>query len=66
MEMAPETRQRIVNNVILSLFIFLLPIVLMFITFYFTGDRPWEKQQKKITNLSVNKTKNLSNNGSND
>jgi preprotein translocase subunit YajC len=66
MKIEPATRQRIVRNAILSLFIFLLPIALMFITFYFTGERPWEKPQKvKETNTSVNK-KNNTNDGSND
>jgi preprotein translocase subunit YajC len=66
MKMAPETEQRIVKNAFLSLFIFLLPIALMFITFYFTGERPWEKKQASTKKqLSVDKIK-LNNNGSND
>jgi preprotein translocase subunit YajC len=66
MKMAPETRQRIVKNAFLSLFIFLLPIALMFITFYFSGERPWEKKQVATKKeISVNKIK-LNSNGSND
>jgi preprotein translocase subunit YajC len=66
MKMANETRQRILKNVFLSLFIFILPIALMFITFYFNGDRPWEKKQGSTKKeVSVNKLK-LNSNGSND
>lgn len=35
---------RIFKNVLLSLFIYALPVLLMFITFYITGQRPWEKK----------------------
>jgi preprotein translocase subunit YajC len=66
MKIAPETRQRIVKNAFLSLFIFILPIALMFITFYFTGERPWEKKHAGAKKeLSENKIK-LNNDGSND
>ncbi len=46
MKMEPEIKQRIVKNVLLSLLIYVLPILLMFATFYFTGQRPWEKKSK--------------------
>jgi preprotein translocase subunit YajC len=67
MQIESATRQRIVKNALLSLFIFLLPIVAMFATFYFTGERPWEhqKKQQKENNTSINK-KNNTENGSND
>jgi preprotein translocase subunit YajC len=68
MQIESATRQRIVKNAVLSFFIFLLPIVAMFITFYFTGERPWEKQKnehQKEINTSINKKSNTEN-GSND
>jgi preprotein translocase subunit YajC len=66
MKMEVETRQRIVRNVFLSLFIYILPIVLMFLTFYVSGQRPWEKKQHEKENFkSVNK-KNTLNNGNSD
>ena len=66
MKMEIATKQRIIRNALLSLFIYILPIALMFLTFYFTGQRPWEKkQQTKERIKSTNKSNNL-NNGSND
>jgi len=66
MKIEPAIRERIFRNALLSLFIYALPVALMFLTFYFTGQRPWEKKQ--IINQpvkSINKTNTL-NNGSND
>jgi len=66
MNIDPATKARIIRNAILSLFIYILPIALMFLTFLVTGQRPWEKKVKKqeTTKSFTNKT-NL-NNGSND
>lgn len=69
MKMEKATRDRIIRNVVLSLFIFLLPIALMFITFKITGQRPWKDKAKKADN--INNTKSVTNkininNGSND
>jgi preprotein translocase subunit YajC len=66
MKMESATKQRIIRNAFLSLFIYVLPIALMFLTFYFTGQRPWEKKQPINRNSkSINKTNTL-NNGNND
>lgn len=59
MKIEKEVKQSIVKNVLLSLFIYILPILLMFLTFYFTGQRPWEKspvQKEQIK--SIKKTNN--------
>jgi preprotein translocase subunit YajC len=66
MKIETEVKNSIIRNVVLSLFIYLLPIALMFLTFYFTGERPWEKnnQQVKEHIKSIN-NKNILNNGSN-
>jgi preprotein translocase subunit YajC len=47
MKLEPATKKRIVKNALLSLLIYALPIVLMFATFYFTGQRPWEKKKQE-------------------
>jgi hypothetical protein len=66
MKVEPEVKKQITRNVIVSLFLYLLPIVLMFLTFLITGERPWEKKAPKKENVkSVNNKTNL-NNGSND
>lgn len=59
MKLEEAKKTRIVKNAFLSLFLFALPIVLMFVTFYITGDRPWEKkQQHKDQVATKNKTVN--------
>jgi hypothetical protein len=44
--MEPKIAQRIVKNVLLSLFIYALPIALMLLTFYLSGERPWKQRTK--------------------
>jgi hypothetical protein len=66
MKMDIATKQQITRNVILSLFIYILPIALMFIAFTITGQRPWEKKTAKKENIkSITNKTNLTN-GSND
>ena len=67
MKIEQEKKDRIVRNIILSLFIYLLPVALMFITLKITGQKPWEKQAQKAANTKplTNKT-NIDSNGSND
>lgn len=65
MKIEQATKERIVRNVFLSLFIYLLPIALMFLTFTITGQRPWENKAQKQENAKSLTNKNL-NNGSND
>lgn len=47
MKLEQTTKKRIIKNALLSLVLYSLPIVLMFATFYFTGQRPWEKKQQE-------------------
>jgi len=46
MKIEEAKQARIVRNALLSLLLYALPIVLMFGTFYFTGQRPWEKKKE--------------------
>ncbi|PTR01466.1 hypothetical protein C8P68_101700 [Mucilaginibacter yixingensis] len=46
MKIEPAVKQRIVKNVLLSIFIYFLPLALMFVSFYISGQRPWEHQPK--------------------
>ena len=66
MKIEQATKERIVRNVALSLFIYLLPIALMFLTFTITGQRPWEKKTQKAANTKPLTNKTNLNNGSND
>jgi preprotein translocase subunit YajC len=66
MKMEKATRDQITKNVILSLFIYILPVAAMFVTFWITGERPWEKKAQKVEKVKPSTIKNLQNNGSND
>lgn len=66
MKIEEKTRQKIIKNAVLSLFIYVLPIVLMFATFYITGERPWLKQQHKAEKAKSVNPKNSSSNGTSD
>lgn len=43
MKMEPRIAKRILRNVLVSLLMYALPIFLMLLTLYFTGDRPWNE-----------------------
>ncbi|WP_170108779.1 hypothetical protein [Spirosoma oryzae] len=45
--MEPRIARRIVRNALLSLFLYALPVLLMFAAFYLTGQRPWAKKTQK-------------------
>jgi len=55
MKMEPKIANRIFRNVLLSLFIYALPILLMLLTFYLNGERPWEKKQETAGQVSGQK-----------
>lgn len=42
-----ENPQRLIRNIFLSLFIYALPILLMFVSFSITGEKPWKEKAKK-------------------
>jgi preprotein translocase subunit YajC len=56
MKLEEAKKTRIIKNALLSLLLYTLPLVLMFVTFYFTGQRPWEKKKQK-TAQPTEKTK---------
>ncbi len=66
MKIEKATKNQIVRNAVLSLFIYLLPVALMFITFLITGQRPWEKKSPKTESVKSLTNKNNQNNGSDD
>lgn len=51
MKLEEPVKKRIIRNALLSLLIYALPIVLMIVTFYFTGQRPWLKNQNTKKNI---------------
>jgi hypothetical protein len=52
MKPAKHISDRIFRNVLLSLFIYALPVLLMLITFYITGERPWKTYKAKVENAA--------------
>ncbi len=66
MKMEKATKDRIARNVLLSLFIYVLPIALMFATFLISGERPWLKKATKPVNDKSIILKNNTSNGGND
>ncbi|MGV3561110.1 hypothetical protein [Larkinella arboricola] len=47
MKMEPHIARRIVRNALLSVLLYALPVLLMFATFYVTGQRPWEEKARQ-------------------
>jgi preprotein translocase subunit YajC len=45
MKMQPRIIRRIVKNALISLLIYALPVLVMFLVFYIRGERPWKKDQ---------------------
>ena len=54
MQLPKETRQKIFRDVIVSLLLYALPVILMFLSFYVTGKKPWLNQSKKNNTAIVN------------
>lgn len=48
MKMQKHISDRIVRNVVLSFFIYALPVALMLLTFYISGERPWKNSKVEI------------------
>lgn len=57
MKMEQKIAQRIVKNVLLSLFIYALPIALMLLTFYLSGERPWKQRTKSSVEIQASDKK---------
>jgi hypothetical protein len=63
MKMEKHVKQRIFKNALLSLFIYALPVLLMFAVFYFTGQKPWLKKSKESSvSSNTNKLSTFKNN----
>jgi preprotein translocase subunit YajC len=44
MQLKKEVAAKIARDAVISLFIYALPVILMFVFFRITGQRPWEKR----------------------
>jgi len=54
MKIDNNTKKSITRNIFLSLFIYVLPVLLMFLSFYISGKRPWEQKERSSINQSAN------------
>jgi hypothetical protein len=57
MKTPKSTVQKLLRNAVLSLFIYALPVILMFITFSIKGEKPWLKKEQKQATISKQKHK---------
>jgi hypothetical protein len=51
MRLAKETKQKIFRDIVVSLFLYALPVILMFISFKITGKKPWNRAKKNNTTI---------------
>ena len=66
MKIEPQIRRRVIRNALLSLLLYALPVLLMFLTFSLRGERPWETLPHLPATLSgstIQALNNLSNFG---
>jgi len=56
MKIDPTTKKSIIKNALLSVFIYLLPILLMFGSFYISGKKPWKSKINTIINGTNHKS----------
>lgn len=56
MKLPKETAVKIARDAGLSIFIYALPVLLMFLTFYFTGQKPWVKQAAPANSTQTSST----------
>jgi hypothetical protein len=54
MQLPKEIKKKIFQDIVISLFLYALPVILMFLSFYITGKKPWLNQVKKHNTTIVN------------
>ncbi len=47
MKMEKQVARKVTRDILISILIYALPVVLMFLTFYFTGQRPWQTKKEQ-------------------
>ncbi|SEN86376.1 hypothetical protein SAMN05216436_12362 [bacterium A37T11] len=51
MEIEDKVRRRIVRNIFLSLLIYAMPVMLMFLSFLISGKRPWKHTKNNVEKI---------------
>jgi hypothetical protein len=55
MKIERSVAKKITRDAIISLFIYVLPVALMFLVFYITGQRPWLKKSAPNSHIARKK-----------
>lgn len=53
MKLKKEVAVKIARDAVISIFIYALPVILMFLFFRITGQRPWEKTNSRAPEIHV-------------
>lgn len=53
MHLQRETKLKIIRDALISVFIYALPVILMFLSFRVTGKKPWLNQAPKNSTTIV-------------
>jgi hypothetical protein len=55
MRLPKEMKEKIFRDAVVSLLLYALPVILMFLSFKITGKKPWLNQPKKNNTIIVNR-----------
>ncbi|MGC4034738.1 MAG: hypothetical protein QM764_02180 [Chitinophagaceae bacterium] len=47
MKLESAVKKKIIRDILVSIVLYVLPVVLMFLTFYINGQRPWLEKTTK-------------------
>ncbi|WP_207632722.1 hypothetical protein [Foetidibacter luteolus] len=47
MPIEKDTARKITRDILVSLLLYALPVLLMLLSFYFTGERPWKEKKQE-------------------
>ena len=53
MKLQKETARKIIRDAIISVFIYAFPVVLMFLVFYISGQKPWLKNETRTVQKQI-------------
>jgi len=49
MPIEKDTAKKITRDILVSLLLYALPVLLMLLSFYLTGERPWKEKKQQIS-----------------
>ena len=55
MHLEKETKRKIIRDISISLFLYSLPVVLMFLSFFVSGKKPWLNQNRKDSTIIIHR-----------